>query len=98
MQVTGGAGKALAVLTSDQEYINRFKTRPLTSRQIFLQGLQSAGVGLYEGAIGIFKEPVARWQAWHIHEDAPRLFRMLLTSIFLSRILVLSDNVQHYAE
>jgi hypothetical protein len=71
MQILGGGAKALAVLTTDQEYINRFRTRPRTYRQSLLHGLQSAGVGFYEGAIGILKEPVIRWQACHTFAEYP---------------------------
>lgn len=39
-QLAGGAGRAFAVLTTDQEYINRFRARPLDARQRLLHGLQ----------------------------------------------------------
>ena len=34
----------------------------MTHRQRLLHGVQSAGVGFYEGAIGIVKEPLVGWQ------------------------------------
>ena len=51
-QLLGGTAKGLAVLTMDQEFINRFRVRPVTYRQRMLQGLQGAGVGIYEGITG----------------------------------------------
>ena len=65
VQLAGGAGKAFAVLTTDQEYINRFRSRPMTYRERLLHGVQAAGVGIYEGVIGIVKEPssAGRWLA-----------------------------------
>ena len=53
------------MLTSDVEYSNRFRLAPMTHRQRMLNGMQSAGVGFYEGAIGIVKEPLVGWQVWH---------------------------------
>ena len=55
------------MLTSDVEYSNRFRSAPMTHRQRMLNGMQSAGVGFYEGAIGIVKEPLVGWQVWHWH-------------------------------
>ena len=52
MQLTGGVSKGLALLTMDQEYVNRFRVRSVTLRQRLLQGVQAAGVGLYEGFLG----------------------------------------------
>ena len=55
------------MLTSDVEYSNRFRSAPMTHRQRMLHGMQSAGVGFYEGTIGIVKEPLVGWQVWHWH-------------------------------
>lgn len=52
MQVSGSVGKGLAIMSMDQEYVNRFHQQPLTYQQRLLQGLQAAGVGSYEGVIG----------------------------------------------
>ena len=52
VQLLGGMAKGLALLTVDQEYINRFRARPGGQRQRVLWGIQAAGVGLYEGLIG----------------------------------------------
>lgn len=52
MQLLGGVSKGMALLTMDQEYVNRFRTRSVTLRQRFLQGVQAAGVGVYEGFLG----------------------------------------------
>lgn len=52
LQLLGGMAKGLAVMTMDQEFVNRFRVRPVTYRQRMLQGLQGAGVGIYEGITG----------------------------------------------
>ena len=52
VQLLGGTAKGLALLTVDQEYISRFRTRPGGQRQRVLWGVQAAGVGLWEGIIG----------------------------------------------
>ena len=52
LQVAGSVGKGLAIMSMDQEYVNRFHQQPLTYQQRLLQGLQAAGVGSYEGVIG----------------------------------------------
>ena len=52
LQLLGGTAKGMATLTMDQEYINRFRVRPSSYRQRMLQGVQIAGVGIYEGIIG----------------------------------------------
>ena len=57
LQLTGGLSKGLAWMTMDQEYINRFRFRSVTVRQRMLQGLQAAGVGVYEGFIGTELSP-----------------------------------------
>ena len=44
--------KGLALATMDQEYVNRFSFRSVTLRQRLLQGVQAAGVGIYEGVLG----------------------------------------------
>lgn len=62
MQAAGGAARGCAALTSDVEYSNRFRALPMTHRQRLLHGVQSVGVGFYEGAIGIVKEPLVGWQ------------------------------------
>ena len=62
VQVAGGAARGCAALTGDQEYSRRFRPQPRTRRQHLLHGVQSAGVGLYEGAIGLVKEPLVGWQ------------------------------------
>ena len=62
LQAAGGAARGCAALTSDVEYSNRFRALPMTHRQRLLHGVQSAGVGFYEGAIGIVKEPLVGWQ------------------------------------
>ena len=62
VQAAGGAARGCAALTGDQEYSNRFRPQPMTQRQHLLHGVQSAGVGFYEGAIGIVKEPLVGWQ------------------------------------
>lgn len=61
-QAAGGAARGCAALTGDAEYSARFRAQPMTHRQRLLHGVQSAGVGLYEGAIGIIKEPLVGWQ------------------------------------
>lgn len=58
MQLLGGTAKGLAVLTMDQEYINRFRVRPVSYRQRMLQGVQAAGVGIYEGITGAAPAPL----------------------------------------
>jgi len=58
-QLTGGVSKGLALLTMDQEYVNRFRVRSVTLRQRLLQGLQAAGVGLYEGFLGTVLSPIS---------------------------------------
>lgn len=52
MQMAGGMAKGMALLTLDEDYIRRFRTRPIGYRQRFIDGLQAAGVGVYEGAVG----------------------------------------------
>ena len=52
MQLTGGLSKGLAMLTMDQEYVNRFSVRSVTLQQRLLQGVQALGVGAYEGLLG----------------------------------------------
>ena len=52
VQLLGGTAKGLAMLTVDQEYINRFRARPGGQGRRVLWGLQAAGVGIYEGLIG----------------------------------------------
>ena len=49
VQAAGGAARGCAALTGDQEYSNRFRPQPMTQRQHLLHGVQSAGVGFYEG-------------------------------------------------
>ncbi|KAK9808775.1 hypothetical protein WJX72_003363 [[Myrmecia] bisecta] len=61
-QVSGGLSKGMAVLTMDQEYINRFRVRPSSYQQRLVQGLQAVGVGFYEGIVGVVREPVVGWQ------------------------------------
>ena len=61
-QLLGGTAKGLAMLTMDQEYINRFRVRPSSYRQRMLQGVQAAGVGIYEGIIGAPAAPPAAIQ------------------------------------
>ncbi|KAK9809768.1 hypothetical protein WJX73_004442 [Symbiochloris irregularis] len=61
-QLLGGMAKGLAVMTMDQEFINRFRVRPITYRQRLVQGLQGAGVGLYEGVTGVVRGPMTGWQ------------------------------------
>lgn len=51
-QMAGGMAKGMALLTLDEDYIRRFRTRPMGYRQRFIDGLQAAGVGVYEGAVG----------------------------------------------
>jgi hypothetical protein len=51
-QVTGGMSKGLAVLSMDDEYISRFRSRPMGYQQRVLHGLQSLGIGIYEGVVG----------------------------------------------
>ena len=52
LQLTGGLSKGLALLTMDQEYVNRFSVRSVTLQQRLLQGVQALGVGAYEGLLG----------------------------------------------
>ena len=52
LQLLGGTAKGLAMLTMDQEIINRFRLRPSSYSQRMLHGLQAAGVGIYEGIVG----------------------------------------------
>eukprot|EP00884_Botryococcus_braunii_P017930 jgi/Botrbrau1/4820/Bobra.0325s0039.4 len=52
-QMAGGMAKGFALLTLDEDYIRRFRSRPMGYKQRFLDGLQAAGVGVYEGAVGI---------------------------------------------
>jgi hypothetical protein len=52
-QMAGGMAKGLALLTLDEDYIRRFRSRPMGYKQRFLDGLQAAGVGVYEGVVGI---------------------------------------------
>lgn len=52
VQLTGGLSKGLALLTMDQEYVNRFSVRSVTLQQRLLQGVQALGVGAYEGLLG----------------------------------------------
>ncbi len=66
LQAAGGAARGCAALTSDVEYSNRFRALPMTHRQRMLHGVQSAGVGFYEGAIGIVKEPLVGWQVYAV--------------------------------
>ena len=53
LQLTGGVSKGLALLTMDQEYVNRFSIRSVTLQQRLLQGVQALGVGAYEGFLGM---------------------------------------------
>ena len=53
VQLLGGVSKGMALMTMDQEYINRFRIRNVTLRQRLLQGVQAAGIGFYEGFIGM---------------------------------------------
>ena len=66
LQAAGGAARGCAALTSDVEYSNRFRALPMTHRHRMLHGVQSAGVGFYEGAIGIVKEPLVGWQVYAV--------------------------------
>ena len=52
LQLTGGVSKGLAVLTLDQDYIARFRDRPMSYQQRLLSGLQALMLGLYEGVVG----------------------------------------------
>eukprot|EP00884_Botryococcus_braunii_P017933 jgi/Botrbrau1/4823/Bobra.0325s0039.2 len=61
-QMAGGMAKGFALLTLDEDYIRRFRSRPMGYKQRFLDGLQAAGVGVYEGAVGLVREPVVRYQ------------------------------------
>ena len=70
LQLTGGISKGLAVLTLDQDYIARFRDRPMSYQQRLLSGLQALMLGLYEGAVG---EPHA-----HIHISTSRHFLWVL--------------------
>lgn len=54
LQLTGGVSKGLAMMTMDQEYVNRFRIQPTTLRTRLIQGLQAAGIGVYEGVLGQF--------------------------------------------
>lgn len=53
-QLAGGMGKGLAVLSMDEDYIHRFRSRPMSYRERLLSGLQSFGIGIYEGVIGAY--------------------------------------------
>lgn len=57
LQLTGGISKGLAMLTLDQDYISRFRNRPMTYQQRLVYALQALGVGIYEGVIG---QPASR--------------------------------------
>ena len=52
LQLAGGVSKGLALMTMDQEFVNRFRIRSVTVRQRLLQGVQAAAVGVYEGVLG----------------------------------------------
>ena len=52
LQLSGGVSKGLAVLTLDQDYIARFRDRPMSYQQRLLSGLQALMLGLYEGVVG----------------------------------------------
>lgn len=52
LQLSGGVSKGLAMLTMDQEYVNRFSIRSVTLQQRLLQGVQGLGIGAYEGFLG----------------------------------------------
>lgn len=40
------------MLTLDQDYISRFRNRPMTYQQRLVYAMQALGVGIYEGVIG----------------------------------------------
>ncbi len=83
------------MLTSDVEYSNRFRWAPMTHRQRMLHGVQSAGVGFYEGAIGIVKEPLVGWQVWHWQLWCSRPIGNFQTSACLQQ-LALSSLLRRY--
>ncbi|KAK3275586.1 hypothetical protein CYMTET_16293 [Cymbomonas tetramitiformis] len=57
--VTGSFGKGLAVLSMDQDYIQRLHRRPASSQDTFVQGAQNLTWGIYEGVTGLVTNPIA---------------------------------------
>ncbi len=53
-QLMGGIGKGVAILCMDDEFIVRFRSAPAGAQARMLHGLQSFGVGLFEGVTGEF--------------------------------------------
>ncbi|DBA93880.1 TPA: hypothetical protein ACH3X3_013925 [Trebouxia sp. C0006] len=62
-QLTGGISKGMAMLTLDQDYISRFRNQPMTAQQRLIYALQALGVGMYEGVIGVVRDPLVGYQA-----------------------------------
>lgn len=60
--LAGGFGKGLAVLTSNDEYLNRLRYRPNTIGDSLVQGAHGFMLGLYEGTTGVVREPFRGYQ------------------------------------
>lgn len=50
-------GKGLAVLTMDDDYVDRFRSRPLGNRQRVVAGFHNLQAGVKDGVIGALLLP-----------------------------------------
>lgn len=76
-QVTGGFSKGLAVLSMDEKYRDRFRTRPLGNRQRVVAGFHNLKLGVKDGLVGVVRDPVHGWQ----EEGAMGLARGVATGV-----------------
>eukprot|EP00850_Spirogloea_muscicola_P001736 SM000006S19501 [mRNA] locus=s6:1093208:1119415:+ [translate_table: standard] len=58
-KLTGGVSKGLALLSFDDDYVQRFSQRPADAQETLIRGAQDLGAGFYEGITGLVTNPVA---------------------------------------
>eukprot|EP00850_Spirogloea_muscicola_P012926 SM000085S23276 [mRNA] locus=s85:540482:567052:+ [translate_table: standard] len=61
-KLTGGVGKGLALLSFDDDYVQRFSQRPADAQETLIRGAQDLGAGFYEGITGLVTNPVAGFE------------------------------------